>query len=493
MLKQMNKFPLKKRHIPIAVALVMLQACGFLPKQPDFASPVYSDPRQPLTLPDLAASLLEDEEEVAERIGPVAQRANDQIPEPPKIKVYSISDIEKAQLDPLMGQLVRDFELARLNDPQYQSALYEFQASMIGADLAKLAYTPSLSLSNRFLENENSARTTLQLTQPLFNLQLLATMEEGDSRRAAAQAQMKLREYELVERLFTAVTNLIKAQEKLTVNEMRVKTLEGEATGSKREFELGQGTITDMRDASVRLEQAKADQIKFESAKSAAIRSMEQLIGREVDSAHYTLRRQSRQMDVAPLENFMTTAMQYNSGLLQARANQRLTELAALKSKAAYVPAVNFNVAKSYSDKGDVSSSGVNFGISVPINAGTFYESQIASAKISQAQLTTAQVRRKLEVDLTQSHADVSSGLAETNIRLQAVEAAELSLTATEKSFKGGVRTRLDVLNSVQTLYTVNEQYINSVVDLSKAYLSLSNLTSQPVSDTVSKIQALLF
>lgn len=488
----MKKVFFKHRLLPLAVAVLALQACGTA-RQPDFASPVYSDPRQPLSLPELAGSLLEDEDDVAERIGPVKQRPNDQIPEPPKVKVYSLSDLEKTQLDPLMGQLVRDFELARLNDPQYQSALYEFQAGMIGADLAKLAYTPSVSVTNRFLENEKNARTTVQLSQPLFNLSLLATLEEEDSRRAAAQAQMKLREYELVERLFTAVTNLIKAQEKLQVNETQIKALEGASEGAQREFELGKGTVTDVRDASVRLEQAKADQIRLESAKDAAARSMEQLIGRPVEPANYVLKHQPRQVEVGNLDAYMSTAMQYNSGLLQARANQRLTELAALKSKAAYVPVVSFNAAKSYSQTGDVSSSGVNFGLSVPVNAGTFYEAQIASAKISQAQLTTAQVRRKLEVDITQSHADVNSGMREVNIRLQAVEAAELSLKSTEKSFAGGVRTRLDVLNSVQTLYTVNEQYINSVMDLAKAYLTLSNLTSQPVSDTVSKVQTLLF
>lgn len=489
----MKKVVFKSRLLPLTIAALVLQACGTTPKRPDFASPVYTEQRQPLSLPELAASLLEDEKDVAERIGPVAQRPNDQIPEPPKVKVYSLSELEKTQLDPLMGQLVRDFELARLNDPQYQSALYEFQAGMIGADLAKLAYTPSVSVTNRVLENEKNARTTIQLSQPLFNLSLLATMEEEDSRRAAAQAQMKLREYELVERLFTAVTNLIKAQEKLLVNDTQVKALQGASEGAQRELELGKGTVTDVRDASVRLEQAKADQIRLESTKDAAVRTMEQLIGRPVDPANYVLKRQPRKVEVGALNTYMSTAMEYNSGLLQARANQRLSELAALKSKAAYVPVVNFNAAKSHTHNSDVSSSGVNFGLSVPVNAGTFYEAQIASAKISQAQLATAQVRRKLEVDITQSHADVNSGMREVNIRLQAVEAAELSLTSTQKSFAGGVRTRLDVLNSVQTLYTVNEQYINSVMDLAKAYLTLSNLTSQPVSETVSKVQTILF
>ena len=135
----------------------------------------------------------------------------------------------------------------------------------------------------------------------------------------------------------------------------------------------------------------------------------------------------------------------------------------------------------------------MNFGVSVPVNSGTFYQAQIASARISQAQLSTMQARQKVEVDVEQNHADVVSGLNEVNIRLQAIESAQLSLTATEKSFSGGVRTRLDVLNSVQTLYVVNDQYINSVIDLAKNYLSLNNQVSRPVSTTIRDLQRLLF
>lgn len=480
-------------HCFLTGIAVAMAGCTTTPDTPPNFSPVYMDDKQPQSLLELGVSLLEDEDDTEERLGPVAQRSGTEVPEPPQIKVFSLSDLEKAQLDPLLGQLVRDFELAKLNDPQYQSALFEFQAGMIGADLASLAYTPSIGLSNKFLENESSARTTLTLSQPLFNMELLATLEEEDSRRAAAQAQMRLREYELVERVFTAVTGLIKAQEKLLVNSSRVKTLENESAGAKREQELGQGTITDVRDAVVRLEQAKAEQVKLETAKNSAIRLLEQLTGQQVDAAKYVLRKQKRELSLSPVGGFLDAAKQFNSGLLLARANQRLSELAALKSKSAYLPSVSFNASRSYSDRGDTSNSGMNFGVSVPVNAGTFYQAQIASAKISQAKLTTAQTLQKLEVDVEQSHADVVSGLIEVNIRLQAIEAAELGLNATEKSFSGGVRTRLDVLNSVQTLYVVNEQYITSIVDLAKAYLTLSNLTSQPISEAVSKVQTLLF
>lgn len=487
-----TKISLKQTRCGLAVGLLLsLAACGTAVKP--MSSPVYSNPDQPSTLPELTWSLLSSEEDLAERLGPVKPREGEVVPEPPLIKVYSLADLEKAQIDPLLGQLVRDLELARHNDPVYQGALFEFQAAMIGADLARFAYTPSVSVANRFLENESASRTTIAISQPIFNLELLATMEEEDSRRAVAQAQMKLREYELIDRVFSAVTGLIKAQEKLLVNRSRVSALESAAMAAKREQELGKGTITDVRDAEVRFEQARAETVRLESALASAVRTLSQLVGKQVSPEAYALRKAPPVLPMDPLNSYLAGAMSSNGGLIVARANQRLAELAALKSKAANIPAVSFTASQSYSTRGDVSNSGINFGVSVPINAGTFYQAQIASAKISQSQLNTSQVKQKLEVDVNQNYADVLAGINEVTIRLKAIEAAELGLLATEKSYAGGVRTRLDVLNSVQTLYTTNEQYINSVIDLTKSYLSLSNLSSRPVSATINTLQTLLF
>jgi protease secretion system outer membrane protein len=448
---------------------------------------------QPDSFLELLPTLIESDATRDARLGPMKRPAEAEIPSPPTIREYLVKDLQVDGVSTLAARFVRDFELAKMNDPAYQAALYEYQVGDINADVVALAYTPRLSVQNAFLQNENNSRTTVSVSQPLFNMQLLATVKEEDSRRAAAQAQMQIREYELSERLFEAVVRLIESQEQLTVNTARMEALQNEFVGAKRELELGVGAVTDVRDAETRLDQARAEQLKFKAAIKTATRRLFQLTGEKPDPANYALSRTDRVSPVKPSDFYMARALDFNSDLLKSRAEERLIELAALKSKSAYLPYVDLTVSRSYSNSGDTQNSGVTFGVSVPINAGTFYEASAATARLSQARLSTREILEKVESSVEQSHFNVVVGLEEVRARLQAIESAKLSVTANEKSFTGGVRTRLDVLNSVETLYVVNQQYIQSVIELARNYLKLSNQAALPVKDTVSQIHQILF
>ncbi|HEX4856453.1 MAG TPA: TolC family protein, partial [Limnobacter sp.] len=124
---------------------------------------------------------------------------------------------------------------------------------------------------------------------------------------------------------------------------------------------------------------------------------------------------------------------------------------------------------------------------------GTFYQSNAASADVSRSKFQTASVMQEVERDVRFYHSEVEVGLKESVSRLQAIEAAELSRTANERSFKGGVRTRIDVLNSVQVLFSTREEYLNTVVRLTRNHFELSRNSATPVTQTISELQQLLF
>lgn len=448
---------------------------------------------QPNSFLELLPTLIESQESQNARIGPMPRPDDMEIPRPPMVREYSLEDIKDVGDVGLKQRFSRDFELAKINDPAYQAALYEFQVGDINADIAALAYTPRLSIQNRFLENENNSRTTISITQPLFNVQLLATVGEEDSRRVSAQAQMRIRENELSERVFESIIRLIESQEKLDVNTARITALQNTFMGAKRELELGVGTRTDVRDSETRLEQAGAEQIKFQSEIRTASRRLLQLTGENPDPANYGLSRVERILSVKPIETYMARALEFNSSLLKSRAEERLVELAALKSKGAYLPSVDLIASRSYSDIGSLRNSGLTFGVSVPISAATFYEASAATAQLSQARLTTREVQEQVELEIELAHSNVIAGIEEIRARFRAIESAKLSVNANEKSFSGGIRTRLDVLNSVETLYVVNQQYIQSVIELARNYLKLHNQAALPVRDTVTEIHQILF
>jgi protease secretion system outer membrane protein len=113
-----------------------------------------------------------------------------------------------------------------------------------------------------------------------------------------------------------------------------------------------------------------------------------------------------------------------------------------------------------------------------------------AGANRAQEQLRDAEQQATLEVQRLWGL--VSAGQRELEIRLSAIASAELSVDATEKSFKGGVRSQIDVLNSIQTLFQVQQEYVTAVLALSDNYLNLLLQAAVPADEAVTLVQAVL-
>lgn len=474
-----NSFKLWRTGTSLAVASIFMTGCA------SSGSGLDTPPPAGPGFIELSSTLLESDEEQAERIGPME-------PNDPGVKTYTVEQAQ-GNLNKAPTLMVELFAMASKNDPAYQAALFEYQSGIMSADAASLAYTPSLNLSNRFLENEGTSRTTVTLSQPIFSLSKLATLQEEDSRRAAAEATLQQRGYELVERVMEAVIALTEANEQIETNRVRVEALEGEAQAAKREMELGQATITDLYDTQVRLAQAKSEAFSFVSKRNNAKRTLELLTKSQINENQFVFRKEPRQFNLMPLDRALNSAKSFNNRLISARAEERLAELRAVQVKSNLVPEVSYNVTRSKSDAGDFNNSGFNVGLSVPLSAGSFYQSSAASADVSRSKFQTESVMQEVERDVRFFHSEVEVGLNESGSRLQAIEAAELSRTANERSFKGGVRTRIDVLNSVQVLFSTREEYLNTIVRLTRNHFALSRNSATPVAQTISELQQLLF
>ena len=78
-------------------------------------------------------------------------------------------------------------------------------------------------------------------------------------------------------------------------------------------------------------------------------------------------------------------------------------------------------------------------------------------------------------------------------MRKAAVEAAELSVTANKKSFEGGVKSVIDVLNSIETVYVVKTEHATAVLALADNLLNLRLQQGYAADDSLAEVQALLF
>ena len=78
-------------------------------------------------------------------------------------------------------------------------------------------------------------------------------------------------------------------------------------------------------------------------------------------------------------------------------------------------------------------------------------------------------------------------------IRQAAIQAAKLSLEANEKSFEGGVRSQIDVLNAIEALDQTELDYLDARLNLAQNYFKLQLLGSADIESLLVLIHNQLF
>ena len=388
------------------------------------------------------------------------------------------------------GPLTDAFSLALRHDPVFQAAKAERDANMSGAQAAGAAYYPQFQASYQQLEIENSARQTYSISQPLIHAEKLASYKEAGPREGLAKATYELREQELATRLFKAVSELIKNKESLRLNQAKIDALLKQAESAKKAHELGQGTVTDWRDAQVRLEQARADSLSLEVQINASSRSIAAMTGQPADRLALQVPRQARTLAIKSLDAWVAEGLNANPQIVMALQNHKLAQINTLRADGAVLPVLN----GVYTTTSNNIASNNYFGltVSLPLQASSLYQMRAAAANANKSQEQARDAEEKTRLEVHRYWSLVNAGLQELPIRLGAIEAAQLSVQANEKSFKGGVRSQIDVLNSIQTLYQVQQDYVNAVLSLADNYLNLLLQSATATPQAMAQVQSFL-
>lgn len=389
------------------------------------------------------------------------------------------------------GELVDNYRRATRYEPLFLSALAERDANMVSSRIARAALYPEVRLTSAQLETEESARTSLTLVQPLIDMNRYTTFREGTPREILAEATFQTREQELAVRYLRAVSELVRARESIALNQARIEALDEQARSARRGFELGTGTITDLRDAQVRLDQANAAHITLRARLSAAERQFAAITGVRPQPGAYSLVRRPPAFELAVTDADRERALQVNPQLVVARQNEELARLGVTRAKGAFLPSVNLTATRSESSGRSNSFVGVQLAFPLAVTSVLQVAGTIANAQRLEEQTRDLEQRTRLELE--RLHDEVIAGRTEIGIRLEGIRSAELSVEATERSFRGGVRNKLDTINSILTLYQVKEEHLNALLALAENLLNLHIQLATPIPESLQQIENILF
>jgi protease secretion system outer membrane protein len=389
--------------------------------------------------------------------------------------------------------LLADYQKAMQFDPQYQTALAELTIAQRGAKQAESVFYPQATFNTERLDTDTATRMSLGVSQPLLDLERYLTYGQATPKQLLGEISLQLKQQDLANKLIKAATDLVLANEGLRLNAAKVRSVEQQAQRAARMLQLGQGTVTDLRDIQVKQSQARGQQLALESQLEVAVKQYASITGETPRLQDFVLPPVQGSYDILPLATYTDIGLRVNPSVLAGRLNVELAQTEVQKIRASFLPTVQGRYIHSWVGDRTSSQSYVGLALSVPLQVGTFYNMQSAEATVVKNQEALREAESSIRLNADKLRGQLINGVQALKIQREAIEAAEFSVEANTKSYQGGVRTAVDVLNAIQTVFQVKSEYVTLVTTQAQSILALSLLGAMGPLDVMELTQKYLF
>jgi len=375
--------------------------------------------------------------------------------------------------------LMQAYEAALQHDPTYLSSYYNAEGGKENRILGRSALLPSISGNYSKTQNRNteiyysgakdpqdyqSMNATLQVRQTVFSLDAWARYKQGAAQSEQAQAQFASATQEMILRVVTAYLDALLKEDQVALTRAERDMYVEQIKVNELLFKKGEGTSTDVLETRSRLDLAEAQVLEAQDDLLTAKDTLASLVGGDVSALdHLRPGFHVSNDDMKPYEEWKQTALEQNPDILALTKGVEVARQEYNKQRAGHTPRVD--LIGTYGKSGSETTSTINddfkirsigFQVTVPI-----YQGGAISASARQAAAGQEKARQDLEaqrekdlVELRRNYNQVASSVSRINALDRAVESANLLITATEKSIKGGVRINLDLLTAQRQLYT---------------------------------------
>lgn len=371
------------------------------------------------------------------------------------------------------------YQLARENDAQLAAAREARKAGQekITQGKAGLLPTVNLAANARRVDPDSSSATanndpynsrgfSLSLVQPIYRKQNLETYEQTKLQALFSDQELKLAEQSLVLRVATAYFDVLQAQDVLATAQSQKQAFAEQLAQARKSFEVGAATITDTHEAQARFDLTTAQEIAAQNDLEVKRRSLEKIINQEAPKLAGL--GETAKLLLPEPANMDAWVKQAEEGSLSVALNQTGLEIARReveRQRGGHLPTLDLSA--SYSDNRNTVVTGVTSGVNTKsavlglelgwsLYQGGAVDSRIREAVANQekTRYTLDEARRQSRLDARQGFLGVLSGDAQARALEQALVSSEAQLKSTKLGLEVGVRTRVDVLNAQQQVFS---------------------------------------
>jgi outer membrane protein len=353
----------------------------------------------------------------------------------------------------------------------------------------------------------NSAGATINASQTIYNRQNDLQVDQARKSEDFAQSQLAQADQDLIVRVAQAYFNVLTAADALQFAQGNSKAIAEQLASAKRNFEVGNATITDTREAEARADIAHSQQIAAENDLVVAKLTLDQLVGRSGVMPH-PLILPAVLPPVMPSQasDWVALAESESPSLKQAQLNLGVAQLETSRRKAGNLPTLvagasyNRNRQRDSFSPGGVAFAGtggstnVGLTLSVPLFTGFLIQNQVRES---------VALEEKARSDAEGAHNQVVLGTRTAFVtaltqaaQVKALEASEasskLALDATLLGYKVGVKVNLDVLNAQSQLVSTQRDASGARYNYLLSQLKLRQAAGNLTGNDLLPIDALL-
>ncbi|GDX58023.1 outer membrane protein [Comamonadaceae bacterium] len=429
----------------------------------------------------------------------------------------SVALAAAATLPARAQNLVTLYEAARAFDAGYQSAQYQFEATVAKSEQARAAtlYKIDLTAAASISAIDNTAAkskqggydvqsATLSASQPLYRPGNQIAFEQSKRQIDVEEQKLLSAEQDLIMKLSTAYFDVLASQDSLAYLLAQKAAVTEQLASAKRNFEVGTATITDTREAEARFDLVVAQEIAGRNDLQVKKLALDQLVGK-TNSAPLPVKLPLQLPPVQPgdVAAWVQKSEEMHPTVRQSRLAFEVAQMEARKAQAATLPTLdltgNLNMANnngtaSVDTSYRTTTATVGLSFNMPLFSGYAIENRIKEALALEEKARTDLEAVKRSV--AQASRTAFFGLLSGQSQVKALQAAEASsqsaLDANKLGYQVGVRINIDVLNSQSQLFDTKAKLAKARYDVLLGGLKLHQASGILKAEDLKQVNTLL-
>lgn len=403
-------------------------------------------------------------------------------------------------------------------DAKWQEALAEREAAARRSDQARAQLLPSVGVAAELSRAQTrvnpsetrftgSSRTaSLVASQPLYTPGNRIAYDQSQLAITQMDAALNATAQDLIIRVAQAYFATLVAQDTVTVVQALKKAVEQQLAFAERKFDIGNTSITDVREAQAQYDLVKAQEISAINDLQVKQLQLRQVTGQVVTApSPLALPVDLPEIEPSNVQDWVERAQVAQPTIQQALLALDISQLETQRAKTGHLPTVNLTARLSHNNAPDGSLNAPGFGtrtnegsvgieLNMPLFAGFSVQNRVKE---------TLSLEEKVRAQLAQTQRDTVQNTQTAFFNLQselskvkALEAAEASslssLQANELGYQVGVRINIDVLNAQTQLYTTRRDLAQARYNVLLGTLLLEQAAGTLNLDSVRRVNAYL-